>query len=82
MGRLHALVDDLKSIHVTCGELMEKANRFAASNDPKLRALAYEIGIGVSRIMADQKPMLEQINEIIYKTQVVTEVNGYGALAE
>lgn len=72
------IVEKLSDIHKDCTSLMETANEFAKSKDPIIRALAYEIGVAVSKITAEGKIILKQLNE----TEEVCEENGFGALAE
>lgn len=58
------LFDGLNEVHETCGKLLEKATEFAKSNDPKLRALAYEISVGVQKITAEQNIILRDMVQL------------------
>lgn len=73
-----SILQTIESIYKDCESLMGKADYFAASNGPKLRALAYEIAIAVSKITAEQQVILKTLNEL----EIVTEQNGYGALVD
>lgn len=73
MTNIQSIFSTMESIHQDCGSLMQSAEKLAASSDPKQRALAYEIGIAVSKITADQKQILTELMEI---------ANEVGAMAE
>lgn len=64
MSKLNELLTKMDEVHNDCASLMKKAKLFSASKDPKLRALAYEISVNVSRIMSEQRAMLKEIQEI------------------
>lgn len=80
MTTRQSIVENISSIQSDCQSLMVKANDFAQSNDPKLRALGYEISIAVSKITAEQQGISKTLAEL--EAEPVTEENGYGALVD
>lgn len=64
MTNIQSIFSTMESIYQDCGSLMKSAEKMAASSDPKQRALAYEIGVAVSKIMGEQKVIVAELVEI------------------
>jgi hypothetical protein len=58
------VISAITGIQRNCSELMQIAKTLSESPDPKQRALAYEISISVSKITAEQKIMLKELQEM------------------
>jgi hypothetical protein len=71
-------IDNLITIHRNCGAMLKIAEEFRDSGDPKVRALAYEISIGVSKILEEGKAIIA----LIEQPEEVSEKNGFGALVD
>ena len=82
--QIQKLLDDMAFVRSDCDDLLKVSNAMAQSPDPDKRAAAYEINIGVAKIISSQQEMLKSMKEIIlsFKDSYCREENGFGALAE
>ena len=67
MTNIEQIFSTMEGIHKDCGSLMQAAEILEKSADPKQRVLAYEIGVSVSKITAEQKKILAELNEIVHE---------------
>lgn len=68
------VLSKIEEVSNICATLIKIGNIFAESNDPSLRALAYEIGISVTNITEEANSILKQLNKMFPEKDLVYDV--------
>lgn len=70
---IKSVTEKMTRVHTDCASLITTAKELAESGDPKLRALAYEISVNVSRILHEQQQMIKELKEMAAECGAMAE---------